>query len=217
MNNIRQDLRYGARMLLKQPGFTLIAVFTLAMGIGATTAIFSVVNAVLLRPLPYREPERLLTVWQRNLNQRGAQVAHIELTPGNFLDLQKQNQVFEEVAAFASHDFNLTGGGEPERVTGWQAAAALFPALGVTPQARRFFTADDDRAGAAPVVVISHGFWQRRFGGHANAVGQTLRLDERNVTVIGVLPSGFAFPNKGAELWTPLAFSAEDANARAAF
>lgn len=212
-----QDLRYGLRLLRSNPLFTLVAVLTLALGIGANTTIFSVVNAVLLRPLPYRDAEQLVTVWHRNVNQRGAQAGSFELTPANFLDLQKQQQSFTQLAAFASHDFNLTGAGEPERVRGWQASASLFDVLGVAPVVGRVFTVDEDRAGAEPVVVVSHGFWQRRLGGAGNAVGQTLRLDDRNVTVIGVLPPGFEFPVKGAELWSPLAFDAEAANARTAF
>ncbi len=212
-----QDLRYGLRMLRRNPLFTLVAVCTLALGIGANTTIFSVVNVVLLRPLPYREAEQLVMVWHRNVNQRELQAGNFELSPANFLDLQKQNQSFAQIAAFINHDFNLTGGGEPERVMGWQTSATLFDVLGVAPVMGRGFTANDDRDGAEPVVVISHGFWQRRFGGQANAVGQTLRLDERNVTVIGVLPSGFEFPVKGSDLWMTLSMNAGQANARAAF
>jgi putative ABC transport system permease protein len=212
-----QDLRYGLRLLRSNPLFTLVAVLTLALGIGANTMIFSVVNAVLLRPLPYRDAEQLVTIWHRNVSQRGAQAGNFELTPANFLDLQKQHQSFTEMAAFVSHDFNLTGAGEPERVTGWQSSASLFDVLGVTPALGRSFTASDDRDGAEPVVVISHGFWQRRFGGQADVVGQTLRLDERNVTVIGVLPPGFAFPTTGSDLWMTLSMNAQQANARSAF
>lgn len=212
-----QDLRYGLRMLRRNPLFTLIAVCTLALGIGANTTIFSVVNAVLLRPLPYRDAEQLVMVWHRNMNQRGPQAGHFELSPANFLDLQKQNQSFAQIAAFVNHDFNLTGGREPERVKGWQTSAALFDLLGVAPFLGRGFTSNDDRDGADPVVVISYGFWQRHFGGQANAVGQKLRLDERNVTVIGVLPPGFEFPVKGSDLWMTLSMNPAQANARAAF
>jgi putative ABC transport system permease protein len=217
LETLIQDLRFGLRMLQKNPGFSLIAILTLALGIGANTAIFSVVNAVLLRPLPYRDAEQLVMVWHRNVNQGGLQAGNFELSPANFLDLQKQNQSFAQIAAFVNHDFNLTSGGEPERVMGWQTSSTLFDVLGIAPVMGRGFTANDDRDGAEPVVVISHGFWQRRFGGQANALGQTLRLDERNVTVIGVLPPGFEFPVKGSDLWMTLSMNAGQANARAAF
>jgi putative ABC transport system permease protein len=208
-----QDLRYGARMLMNKPGFTLIAVITLSLGIAATTTIFSVVNAVWLRPLPYPEAERLTIVSHRNMKRGG----NIELTPAGYFDLRQQSKSFAQLAAYVSRDFNLTGAGEPERLRGQVVSAALFPLLKVSPLVGRVFTEADDRAGAAPVVILSHQLWQRRFGAQANLIGQTLRLDEQSYTVVGVMPPDFDFPNKETELWAPLAFGANAANDRDSF
>ncbi len=212
-----QDLRYGIRLLLKTPAFTFVAVLTLALGIGANTTIFSVVNAVLLRPLNYKEADRLVQVWHRNVSTPAAQRQNIELTPANFLDLRAQNQVFKHLAAFVSHDFNLTGMGEPERLQGWQVSASLFPMLAVAPIAGRVFTEAEDRDGAEKVAVLSHELWQRRFGGQSGVIGSKLTLDDLSYTVVGVMPPGFGFPVKGAELWAPLAFSPDERNARSSF
>jgi predicted permease len=211
-----QDLRYGARMLRKKPGFTLIAIVTLALGIGANTTIFSVVNAVWLRSLPYPEADQLALVWHRNLKQL-AGVDNADLTPGNYLDLLRQNQSFEQMAAFNDHDFNLTGRGEPERLQGQLVSAALFPLLKVAPAAGRVFTEADDREGAARVVILSYGLWQRRFGGQTDVIGQTLTLNELPYTVVGVMPQGFVVPEGNAELWAPIAFGAAAANDRGSF
>ncbi len=208
-----QDLRYGAQMLRKNPGFTLIAVLTLALGIGANTTIFSVVNAVWLRPLPYPEADQLALVSHRNTQRGGTS----DLTPGNYLDLRRQNQSFAHLAAFYDHDFNLTSRGEPERLQGQLASAALFPLLQVAPSVGRVFTEADDREGAGRVVVLSHGLWQRRFGGQANIIGQTLTLNELPYTVVGVMPPGFIAPEGIAELWAPIAFTANDATNRGSF
>ncbi|MGH9938866.1 MAG: ABC transporter permease, partial [Blastocatellia bacterium] len=208
-----QDLRYGLRLLLKTPAFTLIAVLTLALGIGANTTIFSVANAVWLRPLPFPEADQLALVWHRNTKREG----NFEITPAGYLDLRQQSKSFEQIAAFVSHDFNLTGAGEPERLRGQQVSAALFPLLKARPIAGRVFTEADDRDGAARVVVLSHALWQRRFGAQANVIGQTLTLDDHSYTVVGVMPPGFDFPEKGSELWTPMAFGASAASARTSF
>jgi len=208
-----QDLRYGLRLLLKTPVFTFIAVLTLALGIGANTTIFSVANAVWLRPLPYPEADQLALVWHRNTKREG----NFELTPAGYLDLRRQSKSFERIAAFVSHDFNLTGAGEPERLRGQQVSAALFPLLKAQPIAGRVFTEAEDRDGAPRVVILSHALWQRRFGAQANVIGQTITLDDHGYTVVGVMPPGFDFPEKGAELWAPMAFGASAASARTSF
>ncbi len=206
MQTIRQDLRYGARMLLKKPGFTLIAVITLALGIGANTTIFSVVNAVLLRPLPYQNPDQLVMIW-------GKLPAYV---PGNtgasaaeFADYQDQNLVFSSIAAYTSSSFNLTGVGEPERIVGTFASASLFPLLNVQPVLGRAFLNEEDRPGRDRVVILSHGLWRRRFGSDSAVIGRSVTLDGQSHTVIGVTPAGFQFPDDTTELWKPIAFTAE--------
>ena len=199
MESFIQDLRFSARMLLKRPGFTLLAVLTLALGIGANTAMFSVVNAVLLRPLPFPEPERLTLVEARN--------------PGNFAapdfrDLATQNHSFSNLGAYFNNaTFNLVGGSEPERVNGARISASLLPTLGVQPLYGRNLTVEEDRDGGEKVVLLSHRLWQRQFGADPGVVGRAIRLDEQSYTVIGVLPRGLNFPSD-KELFTPLALSA---------
>src|SRR5262245_24366361 len=194
METLLQDLRYGARMLLKHPGFTLIAAITLALGIGANTAIFSVVNSVLLRPLPYEDPDRL--VW---LSEGEGNISY-----PNFADWRSQNQVFEKIGVYTEGDFNLTGDGEAERLRAAQMSADLFGALRASAALGRVFTNDEDRPGANPVVVLSHALWQRRFGGATNIIGRTLLLIDRGYTVVGVMPQGFSF---SAHVKTPQGFS----------
>jgi putative ABC transport system permease protein len=183
-----QDLRFGLRMLLKHPGFTLIAVVTLALGIGANTAIFSVVNAVLLRQLPYADPERLVVLWERERD-----IGQESPSYSNFLDWQAQSQSFERMAMARFDSVNLVGVGEPERLICRQVSANYFSTLGVRPQLGRAFTPEEDRAGANPVVVISHSLWQRRFGADAEIIGKPLTLSDKPFTVIGVLPPDFQF------------------------
>ena len=174
MSHLLQDLRYGARMLWKNPGFTLVAIFTIALGIGANTAIFSAVNAVLLRPLPYRNADELVMIWDNFLR---LEMRRLGVSPPEFIDYKEQNTVFEDVAAFSNLEFNLTGENEPERITGARVTANLFPLLGVAPMKGRNFSAEEDRAGAAAVVVLSHGLWQRRFGSAPDLIGRAIRLN----------------------------------------
>jgi putative ABC transport system permease protein len=202
-----QDLRYALRMLVKNPGFTAVAVVALALGIGANTAIFSVVNTVLLRPLPYKDPERLVMVFEDS-SRHG--FPRDNPTAANYIDWRDQNHVFENIAAIAGGNFNLTGVGDPERITGYRVSASLFPLLGVAPQVGRWFTPDEDRAGANPVVIMSHRLWQRRFGGDPNIVGKPLTLNGRSVTLVGIMPADFRFHTQDDELWAPIAFSQED-------
>jgi putative ABC transport system permease protein len=198
MQNLWQDLRYGARMLRKNPGFTLIAVFTLALGIGANTAIFSVVNSVLLKPLPYEEPDRLML-----LTEYGANFGEMSISYPNFTDWRARNRVFEKIGVYNRNNYNLTGSGEPERFLVAQMSADVFEALRVKAALGRVYTNDEDKPGANPVVVLSHGLWQRRFGGDPSIIGRSLTLNDRGYTVIGVMPQGFLFPAR-AVMWTPV-------------
>ncbi|HEY7182828.1 MAG TPA: ABC transporter permease, partial [Blastocatellia bacterium] len=198
-----QDLRYGARMLLKRPGFTFVAGLALAVGIGANTAIFSVVNAILLKPLPYYDPQRLAwvsEVWpSRN--------AEFVLSP-DYIEWRAQSRAFEHLVAFGEGAVNLIGRGEPERLACVYSTANLFPALGVAPVVGRSFTPEEDRPGASSVALLSYGLWQRRFGGDPNIVGQSLTLEGESRLVIGVMPAGFQF-SREAELWLPLRLNEE--------
>jgi putative ABC transport system permease protein len=196
------NLRYALRMLLKDPGFAAVAILALALGIGADTAIFSVVDAVLLRPLPYHNPEELVIVRERTPDwPKGMSVAYL-----NFLDWRDQNQAFSGVAAYQGNDFNLTGMGEPEVLYAMNVSASLFPMLGVTPTLGRSFTPKEDEKGGTPVVLITHGFWDRRFGKDPNVLGRVINLDGVPSTIIGVLPPGFRFPanNTRAEIYSAI-------------
>ena len=203
-----QDLRYAARMQRKNPAFTIVAIIALALGIGANTAIFSVVNTVLLRPLPYKDPERLVMVWE-DASRHG----YPRDTPAaaNFVDWRDQNTVFEGMAAIADQSFNLTGAGDPERLKGRLVSANLIALLGVEPQIGRTFTSTEDQPGSNRVVLLSHLLWQRRFGGDSGIVGKPLNLNGETYTVIGVMPPRFQFPSIDDDIWTPIAFSAEAA------
>jgi putative ABC transport system permease protein len=202
MHTFWQDLRYGARMLLKHPGFTLVAIFTLALGIGANTAIFSVVNAVLLQPLPYPEPDRLVRVWETDA--RFPQEKQTASFPC-LRDWREQSQSFAQIAAYEHESFILTGGAEPERVVGLAVSANFFQALGVKPALGREFLAEEDKYGGPRVVILSHGLWQRRFAGDQRVIGQTMTINSETYTVIGVLPPGVEYPEQRRGVWTPLA------------
>jgi putative ABC transport system permease protein len=208
MGTLLQDLRYGIRMLARNPGFTAVAVITLALGIGANTAIFSVVNAVLLRPLPYKNPDQLVNVWQ-TFYPRHSWTA---VPPANFLDWREQNGVFEDMAAVAAYPgVNLTGNGEPKRLEGHRVSASLFPLLGVSPLLGRTFLAEEDRPGGDRVAILSHRLWQERFGADPSAIGKTVTLDGEVYTVVGIMPPSFRFFSEGygakpADLWLPYPF-----------
>jgi putative ABC transport system permease protein len=211
LSDLSQDLRFGVRMLLKNPGFTVIAIIALALGIGANTAIFSVVNAVLLRPLPYKNPERLVMVWEDNSKQ-----GFPRDTPAapNYLDWRDQNHVFEGMAAMVDISVNLTGTGEPERIDGRRVSGSLFELLGVQPQLGRIFRSEEDQLGANGVVVLSHGLWQRRFGGDPDVVGKPINLNGKSFTVVGVMPRTYQFPTRTDQFWIPIAFDAKEAKQR---
>ncbi len=193
-----RDLRYGARMLLKTPGLTFVVILALALGIGANTAIFSVINAVLLKPLPFDQPDQLLF-----LNERSPVLDEMSISYPNFTDWRAQNHVFEKIGVYNRNSYNLTGYGEAERILTAQVSADLFAALRVNAALGRVFTNDEDKPGATPVVVLSYGLWQRRFGGQSNIVNQALTLNGRSYTVIGVMPQDYAFPSR-VEMWVPV-------------
>jgi putative ABC transport system permease protein len=192
MDHFISDIRYAVRMLYKNRGFTAIAVLALALGIGANTAIFSVVNSVLFRPLPYRDSQRLLMVWE-DYKQRGGP-EHEWASPGDFKDFRDHAQSFEHFAALLGWGPTLTGEGEPEDLTGAAVSHGTFEMLGVQPFLGRSFTADEDKQGAERVVVLSHRLWQRRFGSDPGIIGKNLTLSGESYTVIGVMPLGFSFP-----------------------
>ena len=205
MATLWQDLRYGLRMLGKSPGFTAVAVLTLALGIGANTAIFSVVNAVLLRPLPYRNPDRLVRVWETRPQQNFNRTF---VSEGEYL-AWREARSFENVALLDSLSFNLAGGGEPERVVAARVTADFFSMVGVAPLPGRVFSRDEEEPGRNEVALLSYGLWQRRFGKDPGVVGKTILLDSRRYAVIGVLPRGFMF-DQPADVWVPFAFTAEE-------
>ncbi len=213
MQTFWQDLRYGARMLMKKPGFTLIAVITLALGIGANTAIFSVVNAVMLRPLPYEESERLVVLYETNPQQGRDEMP---LSYPNFTDWRAQSQSFEQMAAFRSGGIVLTGKDEPARLQASVVSADFFALLRVKPLRGRVFLPEEDKVGGAPVVVVSHALWQSRFGGDEGLVGQQITLNGKSNTVIGVMPPDFALPpGDQTEVWMPLGPLADQMQNRA--
>jgi predicted permease len=204
MGNWLQDLRFGLRMLAQKPGFTVVAVLTLALGIGANSAIFSVVNAVLLNPMPYHSPDRLVQFWETNPAKRWTQAT---VAPANLFDWQKQSESFEQIAAYMGSDkkgpgitgVQLTGGAEPERVEALYVTGNLFSVLGVEAMLGR--TLSEEETWDKRVVVLSYGLWRRRFGGDPNIVGQTLSLSGRNREVVGVMGPDFYFPSRQAEMW----------------
>jgi putative ABC transport system permease protein len=201
MDGLWKDLRLGARTLAKSPGVTALAILTLALGIGADTAIFSLVYGALLRPFPYAEPERIAWIDHAIPRQR---LDGLSVSYPNFADYRDQNRSFTRMAAWSYASFNLTGGQDPERVEGIRVTAELFSLLGVAPGLGRGFLAEEDRPGGGRVVILSHGLWQRRFGANPGAIGRTLTLDGEIHNVVGVMPPDFHFPEI-AELWVPLA------------
>ena len=208
METLWHDLRYGARMLLKKPGFTLIAIVTLALGVGANTAIFSVINTVLLKPLPYNEGDRLVAVWDRLKT-----VDQVELSPNEIEYYRERVRSFTQLAASEKANLNLTGSGDPVRLEGQAVTANLFPMLGVAPVLGRTITDEEDRT-KARVAVLSYGFWKQRLAGKSDAVGQTVVLDGKNYEVIGVMPREFQYPPpltgyKQGEIWVPRSLETE--------
>ena len=214
MKSLWQDLRFGARILSKQPGFTLIAIFTLALGIGSNTAIFSVINGVLLKPLPYVEPERLVMLWERNPKTG---MEHEFVSPPNLEDWQAQQSVFEHLAYWTPDtELNLVLADGSEKIRASYVSSNLFPALGVPPLEGRGFVPEEDKRGGSRVAVISYDFWQHRFEGAPEVFGKTLTFDtynRREYTVVGVMPPGFMFPGK-TEVWLPVGWNSIGPNRR---
>jgi predicted permease len=210
MESVLQDIRYGWRVLVKSPSFTLIAVLTLAIGIGASTAIFSVVDTVLLRPLPYQQPERLVMVTE---SLPGMTMGEVGVAAGEYQDYRDRNHSFSQIAAYESAGFNLTGASQPLRINAASVSASVFPLLGVAPELGRSFAADEDRYGSGNVVVLSDSLWEHEYGRDPTVLGKTVKLDEHPYTVVGVMPPSFRFPFDGAplseaaDLWVPIAFS----------
>ncbi len=198
MQTFLQDIKYGTRMLLKNPGITAIVILALALGIGANTAIFSVVNSVLLRPLPYDEADRLVF-----LNEKSAVLDEMSISYPNFEDWRAQNQAFEKIGVYNRGSYNLTGSGEAERIVTGQVSADLFSVLRVNAAMGRVFTNEEDKPGTAPVVVLSYGLWQRRFGGQTSILNQPITLNTKAYTVIGVMPQDFQYPSR-VEMWVPV-------------
>jgi predicted permease len=199
METFLQDLRYGVRMLAKSPGFTAIAILTLALGIGANTALFSVVNGVLLNPLAYPQSGQLVAIYGKTTGFANAPINYL-----NFLDWQRDTQSFSTMAMYRNQDYNFIGTGEAERLTGYMISADFFPTLGQVPILGRTFRSEDDRVGAAPVVILGGGFWKRRFGSSLEIVGKQIALNGTSYTIVGVIPASFTFYGHDRDVYTPI-------------
>src|SRR5215471_1629031 len=206
MNSIFQDFRYALRQLRKNPAFAAVAVLTLALGIGANTAIFSVVNGVLLKPLPYKEPDRLVRVWHVPPAKSFPGIPTFTVSAANFLDWQNQNHVFDRMTIYSFRNFTVTGSGNPLQVNACAVSATFFPLLGVEPLLGRTLLPEEDQQGKANVVVLSYRFWREHFGANPGVVGQHITLDGQNFLVAGVMPAEFRIPDF-AQLWTPMAWT----------
>ena len=206
MSHVLTDIRLALRQMRRSPGFTAIAVLALALGIGANSAIFTVVDAVLVRPLPFPEADRLMAVYE-DVSHMG--FAKNTPAPANWVDWRQQNTVFTDIAATRGRSKTLTGGGTPEQLRGRGVTASLWPLLGVQPRSGRVFTEEEDRKGER-VVVISHGLWQRRFGAEPSVVGTDIWLSDEKYRVIGVMPQGFFFPSRQMDIWVPISFTKQD-------
>ncbi|HEY7055083.1 MAG TPA: ABC transporter permease, partial [Vicinamibacterales bacterium] len=210
MGSLKNDVRHAVRALVKAPVFTAVTVLTLALGISANSAIFSLVNAVLLRPLGYAEPERLMVIYE---GFRGSPVGKIGVSPPDFVDLTTLQRSFSSIGAYRTQQYELSGAGEPEQISGVRVSASVLPILGVQAAKGRTFLESEDQPGH-DVAVLSHGLWQRRYGRDPNVIGRTMTLDRRPYTIVGIMPASFQFPKRGpqingepAQVWTPLALS----------
>ncbi len=210
MDTLRQDLHFALRRLLKNPGFTAVAIVTLALGIGANSAIFSVINAVLLRPLPYPESDRLVGIFQVWKGER------VVMSPSNFLDVRQQAQTLEDAAAFDPTEITLTGAGDPVRLDGSEVSASFFNVLRVRPLLGRTFAPDENEPGKDKVAVLSYGLWQERFGGRPDVLGSSVSIDGTQRTIVGVMPQGFSYPAE-QQLWIPIELTNDIRNARGAW
>ena len=207
MSALFKDIRFGLRMLVKNPVMTFTAIATMALGIGANSAIFTLVDSVLLRPLPYDDPDRLVMVWENNLTRgRDRNVVSV----ANFFDWKEQSESFETMAAFTNYDVTYQSGSEPERIPAGLATDAFFSTLGTKPIVGRLFLPEDFEPDSPDVVVVSHRFWQSRFGADPELMGETLNLESKLYTVIGVLPPQFQFALRSTDVWRPWAFDEDD-------
>src|SRR5262245_10736835 len=202
---LRQDLRYSVRTLRGSAGFTAVAVLILALGIGANTAIFSLVSAVLLKPLPFEEPDRLVLLWENFTRVSGPD--RVQPAPAIVVEWKTRTRSFDGIAMMLGRTYNLTGDGEPERLTGIRTDTNLFSVLGLRPILGRTFQPDDEGPQATPVVVISEELWVRRFGADPGIVGRSIVIDGLSRTVIGVVPPDFRYPNPDASIWVPAAYA----------
>jgi putative ABC transport system permease protein len=206
LSRLAQDLRFGLRMLHKSPGFSLVVILTLALGIGATTAIFSIIYGVALRPLRFADSDRLVAIWTRT-----PQVDRLPVAAADHLDIKEQNSVFDDVAILRGNlNYNLSGDGEPEWLQGSGIPANLFPLLGVEPLLGRGFTAEENQPGRDHEVILSHALWQRRYGGDKNIIGKDIRLENVPYTVVGVMGPSFQYPSRDVQIWTPLTINPAD-------
>ena len=203
VEDVVRDLQYAVRMMRRNPGFTLLAMLIMGLGIGANTAVFSVVDAVLLKPFSFHQPDRLVMVWEENTLLG---YPHTDVAAGNYLDWKEQSDAFEDLAAYFGNAFNLTGEGTPERLDGIQATPNLFSVLGVKPALGRWFNSSEGLPGQSQVTILSHGLWKRKFGGNPQIVGQSIVINDQPYVVAGVMPEGFQFPRGDTQLWIPIQF-----------
>jgi putative ABC transport system permease protein len=203
MDSLLRDLKFSVRSLLKYPGFSVVAVLTLALGIAANTTIFSTVDALLLHPFSFPNQERLLVLWEQN---RAVGSLRGSVAPGNFTDWREQNQSCEEVVAIDQMSFDLSDGDHPERFPGYGVTRGFFDVLGVKAASGRTFLPEESELGREQVAVLKHSFWQKHFNGDPNIVGKTITLNRKPFTVVGVMPSDFNYPYNAGELCTPLIF-----------
>ena len=209
METLNKDILYGLRQLRKRPGFTAIAVITLALGIGANTAIFSVVNAVLLRPLPFKEPDRLVRVWHTPPAKSFPGMPTFAVSAANFIDWQRDNHVFERMAILNYHGLTLTGVSQPQQVDACAVGAGFFETLGVAPMLGRVFSPEEDQPGHTNEVIVSYRFWQQHLGANRDIVGHNITMDGQNFLVTGVMPESFRFPDF-AQIWTPMGWTDQE-------
>ncbi|HEU5337366.1 MAG TPA: ABC transporter permease, partial [Terriglobales bacterium] len=209
MGTLIQDFRYGFRVLRKSPGFAAVAIIVLALGIGANTAIFSVVNAVLLRPLPYRDPSHLMQVWHVPPPKSFPGMSIFAVSPANYLDWEQQNHVFQSMAIYGFRSFNITGTDQPQALQASAVSQQFYSTLGVHPLLGRTFTPEEEQPGHSHVVILGYALWKSTFGGNPGIVGSNIRLDDQPYTVVGVMPPNFKFPD-WAQLWTPMGWTDQE-------
>lgn len=209
METVTKDIVYGLRQLRKRPGFTAVAIVTLALGIGANTAIFSVVNAVLLRPLPFKDPDRLVRVWHTPPAKSFPGLTTFSVSAANYIDWQRENHVFERMAIYSYHGLTLTGVAQPQQVDAIAVGSGFFETLGVPPLLGRIFSPEEDQPGRTNEVILSYRFWQEHFGSNRDIVGHNITMDGQNFLVAGVMPESFRFPDI-AQMWTPMGWTDEE-------